>query len=103
MSGLSTISGVSFTKQQQQALNSYASDISESMATNSKAVEKSGNEYQVALQEMLSALNKLNGNLVNNQKSISDMNKEIESLKSSNEEYKRKIEELNSEIKKINR
>lgn len=101
ITGLSTISGVSFSKQQQQSLNSYASDLSKSMAANSKAVEKSGNESQVVLKEILSALNKLNGNLVNNKESISEMNKEIESLKNSNEQYKRKIKELNNEIKKI--
>jgi hypothetical protein len=101
VSGWSTISGVSFSDQQQQALNSYASDLSESMDSNSKAVENSGNGSRVALKEILTALNKLNGNLVNNQESISYMDKEIESLRSSNEEYKIKIEELNSEINKI--
>ena len=101
MSGWATISGVSFSKHQQESLNSYASDLSESMAANSQAVDEIGNEFQVALKEILSALNKINGSLISNQDSISDMKKKIESLQSSNEKYKRKIEEMDIEINEI--
>jgi hypothetical protein len=101
ISGWSTMSGLSFSEEQQSALDGYTSKFFESMALTKKAVEESGNESKIVQNEILSELKNLNGNLAVTQNSMSDIYREMEMLKTFNEKYRRKIEELNRQIEEI--
>ncbi|RLA42369.1 MAG: hypothetical protein DRR42_23530 [Gammaproteobacteria bacterium] len=101
MSGWTISSGVSFSEDQQRALENYTSNLSESIIFTTKAVEESGNESEIVLKEILSELSNLNENLVINRESLGNIYREIDSLKISNEEYKREVEELKGEIEEL--
>jgi hypothetical protein len=102
LTGWSNYSGVSFSKQQQKALDSYTSEISENLALSTKTVKDNGGDSKLILTEILASLNLLNGNLTNNQKRLEEIIRERDdALKLSSEQYKSEIELLNKEVERL--
>ncbi|WP_404396219.1 hypothetical protein [Pseudoalteromonas phenolica] len=101
LTGWSSISGVSFSENQQIALDSYSSKITESLEKSRQSVEESSNESKLVLTEILRSLNILNKNIVNSHEKLDDAVRQIDELKISNENYKREIEQLNIELIKL--